>query len=292
MMSGIQVGSLFEEQKVFDVVVWGAPQVRSSLTSVRELMVDVPGGGQVQLDEVADVRVKPGLSVIRHDNVSRSIDVTADISGRSLGAVAGDVEAALQNLSFPLEYHAEVLTDRADQQAAQRRTAIIAVIAAIVIFLLLQAAFGSWRLAATTFLTLPLALVGGVLALLATGGVLSLGALAGFVLLLGIAARNGVMLVMHLQHLEQDEGETFGPGLVLRGARERLTPIVLTALAVAFALLPLLVGGNIPGQEVLQPMAVVVLGGLVTAILLNLFVAPALYLRFGANAERRLNAAQ
>jgi CzcA family heavy metal efflux pump len=292
MLSGIQVGSLFEEQKVFDVVVWGAPQVRSSLTSVRELMVDVPGGGQVQLDEVADVRVKPGLSVIRHDNVSRSIDVTADISGRSLGAVAGDVEAALQNLSFPLEYHAEVLTDRADQQAAQRRTAIIAVIAAIVIFLLLQAAFGSWRLAATTFLTLPLALVGGVLALLATGGVLSLGALAGFVLLLGIAARNGVMLVMHLQHLEQDEGETFGPGLVLRGARERLTPIVLTALAVAFALLPLLVGGNIPGQEVLQPMAVVVLGGLVTAILLNLFVAPALYLRFGANAERRLNAAQ
>ena len=144
----------------------------------------------------------------------------------------------------------------------------------------------------STFLTLPLALVGGVLALLATGGVLSLGALVGFVLLLGIAARNGVMLVRHYQHLEQNEGETFGPRLVIRGARERLAPIVLTALAVAFALLPLLIGGNIPGQEVLQPMAVVVLGGLVTAILLNLFVAPALYLRFGANAERRLNAAQ
>ena len=292
MLSGIQVGSLFEAQKVFDVVVWGAPQVRSSLTSVRQLMVDVPGGGQVQLDQVADVRVKPGLSVIRHDNVSRSIAVTAEISGRSLGAVAGDVEAALQNLSFPLEYHAEVLTDRADQQAAQHRTSIIAVVAAILIFLLLQAAFGSWRLAATTFLTLPVALVGGVLALLATGGVLSLGALVGFVFLLGIAARNGVMLVRHFQHLEQDEGKAFGPGLVMRGARERLTPIVLTALAIAFALLPLLIFGNVPGQEVLQPMAVVVLGGLVTAILLNLFVTPALYLRFGANAERRLNAAQ
>jgi Cu/Ag efflux pump CusA len=238
------------------------------------------------------VRIKPALSVIHHDDVSRSIDVTADLSGRSLGDVAGDVEAALENLSFPLEYHAEVVADRADQQAAQRRTAIIALVAAILIFLLLQAAFGSWKLAATTFLTLPLALVGGVLALLATGGVLSLGALVGFVLLLGIAARNGVMLVRHYQHLEQNEGETFGPGLVIRGARERLAPIVLTALAVAFALLPLLIGGNIPGQEVLQPMAVVVLGGLVTAILLNLFVAPALYLRFGANAERRLNAAQ
>jgi CzcA family heavy metal efflux pump len=292
MLSGIQVGSLFEEQKVFDVVVWGAPQVRSSLTSIRQLMVDVPGGGQVQLDQVADVRVKPALSVIRHDNVSRSIDVTASVSGRSLAAVAGDVEAALQDLSFPLEYHAEVLADQVDRQAAQRRTAVIALVAAIVIYLLLQAAFGSWRLATTTFLSLPLALVGGVLAVLLTGGVLSLGALVGFVLLLGIATRNGVMLVRHYQHLEQDEGEAFGPGLVMRGARERLTPIALTALATAFALLPLLIGGNVPGQEILQPMAVVVLGGLVTTTVLNLFLAPALYLRFGANAERRLNAAQ
>jgi CzcA family heavy metal efflux pump len=292
MLSGIQVGSLFEEQKVFDVVVWGAPEVRSSLTDIRQLQVDVPGGGQVQLGQVADVRIKPTLSVIRHESVSRSVDVTASVSGRSLGSVARDVEAALKNVPFPLEYHAEVLGESADRQAAQQRTAIIAGIAAIVIFLLLQAAFGSWRLATAIFLTLPMALVGGVLAVLATGGVLSLGALVGFVLVLAIAARNGVMLVSHLQHLERDEGEAFGPGLVMRGARERLSPILLTAVATAFALVPLLVRGNIPGQEILQPMAVAVLGGLVTATLLNLFVAPALYLRFGSNAERRLNAAQ
>ena len=292
MLSGIQVGNLFEAQKVFDVVVWGAPEVRNSLTSIRELMVDVPGGGQVQLGEVADVRVKPALSVIRHDNVSRSIDVTADVSGRSLGSVVSDVEAALGNVQFPLEYHAEVLGDATDQQAAQRRLLAIAAIAAVVIFLLLQAAFGSWRLATVTFLTLPMALVGGVLAVLATGGVLSLGALVGFVLVLGIAARNLVMLVSHFQHLERDDGETFGPGLVMRGARERLSPILLTAVAVALVLVPLLVLGNVPGQEILQPMAVAVLGGLVTATLLNLFVAPALYLRFGSNAERRLDAAQ
>jgi Cu/Ag efflux pump CusA len=256
-------------------------------------MVDVPGGGQVKLEDVADVRIKPAPSVIRHDNVSRSIDVTASISGRSLDAVVDDVETALKTqMSFPLEYHAEVLGDHADRQAAQRRTGIIALIAAVVIFLLLQAAFGSWRLAATTFLTLPMALVGGVLGVLLSGGILSLGALVGFVLLLGVAARNGVMLVRHFQHLEQVEGEAFGPGLVMRGAGERLTPIVLTALAIAFALLPLLVGGNVPGQEVLQPMAVVVLGGLVTATLLNLFVTPALYLCFGADAERRLDAAR
>ena len=292
MLSGIQVGNLFEEQKVFDVVVWGAPEVRSSLTSVRELMVDVPGGGQVQLDEVADVRVKPALSVIRHENVSRSIDVTASVSGRSLGSVASDVEAALGNVQFPLEYHAEVLGNATDEQAAQRRTLAIAAIAALLIFLLLQAAFGSWRLATAAFLTLPMALVGGLLAVLATGGVLSLGALIGFVLVLGIAARNLVTLVSHLQHLEREEGEAFGPALVLRGALERLSPILFTAVATALVLVPLLVLGNVPGQEILQPMAVAVLGGLVTATLLNLFVAPALYLRFGSDAERRLNAAQ
>jgi Cu/Ag efflux pump CusA len=292
MLSGIQVGNLFEEQKVFDVVVWGAPSVRSSLTSIRELMVDVPGGGQVQLDQVADVSVKPALSVIRHDNVSRSLDVTAAVSGRSLGAVAGDVEAALRNVQFPLEYHAEVLADGIDRQAAQRRAAIVAGIAAIVVLLLLQVAFGSWRLAAATFLTLPAALVGGLLAVLLTGGDLSLGALVGFVLVLGIATRNGVMLVSHYQHLEEDEGQAAGPGLVMRGARERLWPILTTAVATALVLVPVLVGGNVPGQEIVQPMAVAVLGGLVTATLLNLFVTPALYLRFGPSAERRLNAAQ
>jgi Cu/Ag efflux pump CusA len=292
ILSDIQVGSLFEQQKVFDVVVWGAPEVRSSLTSIRELLVDLPGGGHVQLGQVADVRVKPALSVIRHDNVSRSIDVTAGVAGRSLGSVVGDVERALGNIQFPLEYHAEVLGDRADLQAAQQRTAVIAGIAAIMVFLLLQAAFGSWRLAAATFLTLPMALAGGVLAVLLTGGVLSLGALIGFVLVLGIAARNGVMLVSHLQHLERDEGAASGPALVLRGALERLSPILLTTVATAVALVPLLVAGNVPGHEILQPMAVVVLGGLVTATLLSLFVAPALYLRFGSNVERRPDAAQ
>jgi CzcA family heavy metal efflux pump len=292
MLSGIQVGSLFEEQKVFDVVVWGAPEARHSLTDVRGLLVDVPGGGQVKLGDVADVSIKPALSVIRHDAVSRSLDVTASVSGRNFGAVVNEVENALKNIQFPLEHHAEVLTDRTDRQVAQQRTLIMAGIAAIVIFLLLQAAFGSWRLAAVTFLTLPLALVGGVLAMLAGGGVVSLGSLVGFVLVLGIAVRNGVMLVSRFQRLERDEGEAFGPGLVMRGARERLSPILFTAVATALALVPLLVLGNVPGHEILQPMAVVVLGGLVTATLLNLFVAPALYLRFGSSAERSLNAAQ
>jgi Cu/Ag efflux pump CusA len=136
-------------------------------------------------------------------------------------------------------------------------------------------------LATLSFLTLPMALVGGVLAAFASGGIISLGSLVGFLTVLGIAARNGIMLISHFQHLEEHEGETFGPALVLRGARERLAPILMTALASALALLPLVVAGEIPGHEIEHPMAVVIMGGLVTSTLLNLFVVPSLYLVFG-----------
>jgi Cu/Ag efflux pump CusA len=291
MLSGIQVGSLFEEQKVFDVVVWGAPEVRRSLTDIRQLLVDRPGGGHVRLGEVADVRVKPTLSVIRHDAVSRSIDVTADVRGRAYDAVLTDLRDGLERLRFPLEYHAEVVGDQAQRQAAERRALGIAAIAAVLVLLLLQAAFGSWRLAAAAFLTLPAALVGGVLAVLLGGGQLSLGSLVGFVLVLAVAARNSVTLVDTCRRLADRPDGPSGPELVLAAAQRRLLPILATALATALALAPLVVRGTIPGHELLQPMAVVVLGGLVTATLLNLFVTPALYLRFGSTTERRLDAA-
>jgi Cu/Ag efflux pump CusA len=238
------------------------------------------------------VRIKPALSVIRHDAVSRSIDVTADVRGRSYDAVMTDLRNGLDSLRFPLEYHAEVVGDRAEQLAAQRRALGIAAIAAVLVLLLLQAAFTSWRLAAAAFLTLPAALVGGVLAVMASGGELSLGSLVGFVLVLVIAARNCVTLIDHCRQLEGRQDARLGPELVLRGAQQRLLPILATAAATALAVTPLAVRGTIPGHELLQPMAVVVLGGLVTATLLNLFVTPALYLRFGSMTERRLDAAQ
>jgi Cu/Ag efflux pump CusA len=291
MLSGIQVGSLFEEQKVFDVVVWGAPEVRRSLTDIRELLVDRPGGGHVELGQVADVRITPALSVIRHDTVSRSIDVSADVRGRDYDDVVADLRRGLRNLEFPLEYHAEVVGEHADQQAAERRALAMAGIAAVLILLLLQAAFGSWRLGAMAFLTLPAALVGGVAAALASGGVLSLGSLVGFMLVLAIAARNAVTLVGRCQQLTHSGAAPAGPELVMRAAQDRLVPILATAVAVALAVAPLVVRGTIPGHELLQPMAVVVLGGLVTATLLNLFVTPALYQRFGYTQERRVDAA-
>ena len=281
LLSGITVGNLFEEQKVFDVVVWGEPSVRHSLTSIQDMLIDTPAGGRVRLGDVATVRIRPNPTAIRHDAVSRYVDVVAGIHGRSLGAVTHDVEQRVRDIQFPLEHHAEVLRASAERHEARLQVLSIAVAAAVGILLLLQAAFGSWRLATLVFLTLPLALVGGGLAALAftRGGMTSLGSIAGFLAVLAIALRNGVLLIRQYQDLEQG-GEEFGAGLVLRGAEQRAAPVALTALTVALGLLPLLWFGGIGGLDVVRPLAAVLLGGLVTSTAVGLVVLPFLYLQF------------
>ncbi len=280
-VAGDEVSDIHRDGKVYDVMVWGTPETRSSLTSIRNLPLDTPNGGQVRLGDVADVSVLPTPNLIERENNSRYIDVGLTVRGRDLGDVASDVKQQLQSIQFPLEYHAEVLGQYQERQDAQTRLLLLGIACAIGVFLLLQASFGSTRLAALTFFTLPSALVGGVLAAFIGGGVISLGSLVGFFTVFGVAARNGIMLINHYQHLEQHEGELFGPDLILRGARERLGPILMTALAAGLALVPLVIAGNIPGHEIEHPMAVVILGGLVTSTVLNLFIVPSLYLRFG-----------
>jgi Cu/Ag efflux pump CusA len=275
-----EVGDIYRGGKAYDVHVWSTPETRHSLASIGELPIDTPNGGQVPLNDVADVRIAPTPNVIERENISRRLDVSANVSGRDLGSVTHDVNERLEKVRFPLGYHAEVLGEFAERQAAQRTLLLFGGGGALAIFLLLQAAFGSWRLATLAFLTLPMALVGGALAAFAGGGVLSLGSLVGFFTVFGIAARNGILMINHFQHLEQHEGESFGPKLVLRGARERLSPILMTTLATGLAIVPLVAAGNIPGHEIEHPLAVVVLGGLFTSTLLNLFVMPPLYLRF------------
>ena len=174
-----------------------------------------------------------------------------------------------------------MLGEFAERQAAQSRLLGFAAVAVIGIFLILIASFGSLRLATLAFVTLPMALVGGVLAAYFGGGIISIGSLVGFFTVLGIVARNGIMMVSHYKHLEDHEGMTFGPELVARGSRERLAPILMTALTTGLALIPLVLAGNLPGQEIEYPMSIVILGGLITTTLLNLFVLPSLYLRFG-----------
>jgi CzcA family heavy metal efflux pump len=292
LISGTEVGNLFEQEKVFDVVVSGTADARHSLSSIQDLLIEAPNGGHVRVGDIASVRVVPSPNIIKREGASRYIDIGVGVAGRDLGAVARDVQTRVHSLQFPREFHAEMLGEYTEREAAQNRMIIVALAALIGIFLLLQASFGSWKLATVAFLALPTALLGGVLAAFLGGGSISLGSLVGFLTVLGIAARNGIMLILHYQHLEQREGQPFGFDLVLRGARERLAPIVMTAAATGLALVPLVVAGGAPGHEIEHPMAVVILGGLVTSTLLNLFLVPALYLRFGARAKQPVTAVE
>ena len=281
LMNGEEVGDIFRNGKAYDVDVWSTPESRDSITDVLRLPLDTPGGGHVALGRVADVQIRPTPNAIEREGDSRRIDVEASVEGRDLGSVVQDVNTALEGVDFPLGYHAELLGEYAERQAAQSRLLLYALVAVAVVFLLLRVALHTWRLAWLAFLDLPIALAGGVIATYIAGAEVSLGSLVGFFTVLGIAARTGIMMINHFQHLERSEGETFGPDLVLRGARERLSPIMMTALATGLAVIPLVIAGSIPGHEIEHPMAVVIVGGLITSTFRNLFIVPALYLRWG-----------
>lgn len=289
MFSGLQVGNVFEEQKVFDVVVWSTPETRQSLNNLRDLMIDTPGGGHVRLGDVARVRIVSSPSIIRHEAVKRYVDVIAGVRGRDRATVAAEVTGRLRQMSLPLEYHAAVLGQYAEHQASRARMLAVAIAALLGIFFLLQAAFGSWRLATLSFASLFAALVGGLLAVFVTGGLFSLGSVVGLVALFGLAARNGIVLIQHYQRLERVGGEAFGPGLVLRGSWERALPILMPTLSLGLVLIPMLFLGSVPGLEVVRPMTVVLLGGLITSTLLNLFIVPTLYLHLGVRGVRELD---
>jgi Cu/Ag efflux pump CusA len=281
MLRGSKVGEVYQDQKKYDVVVWGHPDVRTDLSALRTLRIDTPLGAQVPLHDVAEIDVVPAPNEVKREGASRRIDVTCDAKGRDLGSVARDIEAEVRRLSFEQGYHPEFLGEFAALQESQRRLLLLGVLSLIGIVLILYVDFQSVRLTLLVCLTIPFALIGGVGATLIAGGVLSLGSLIGFITVLGIAARNGIMLVSHYRHLESVENEPFGLGLVIRGAEERLAPILMTALTTGLALLPLAVTGNKPGHEIEYPLAVVILGGLITSTVLNLFLLPPIYLLFG-----------
>jgi len=285
LMNGIKVGEFYEDQNIFDVVVWGAPQVRSNIDSLRSLRIETPTGGLIPLEEVADVYVGPTPNQITRESASRYTEVTCNVRGRDLGSVARDVENKVKDISFDRGYHPEFLGEYAAQRASRQRILALSVFALIGIFLILFTDFGSSRLAFLVIAGLPFALIGGVFSAIVSGGVLSLGSLIGFVTVLGVAAGNSIMLISHYKHLQTEEGHSFGIDLIIQGAKERLAPILMTALTTALALLPIVIGGNRPGQEIEHPMAIVILGGLVSSTLLNLLVMPVLYWKYGKVRE-------
>lgn len=281
LVHGTKVGEVYEGQKIYDVAVWGVERVRSDLEALRELPVETPQDVQLPLGQVADVTIEQTPNTIKREGASRRIDVTCNVAGRDLGSVARDIERTVRALTFTRGYHPEFLGEYAERQQSRRRLFSLAALAVVGILVLLHVDFQSVRLVLLVALTLPFALIGGVIGAFAGGGVLSLGSLVGFVTVLGIAARNGIMLISHYRHLEEEEGMAFGVPLVLRGAQERLAPILMTALTTAFALLPIALGGNQPGYEIEYPMALVIVCGLMTSTVLNLFLMPALYAVFG-----------
>src|SRR3954447_4267651 len=281
LLAGEEVGDIFRGGRAFDTVVWSVPEARGSVEDVQNLMIDTPTGQRVRMGDVADVSIRPNPNSIDREDGSRKLDVGTNVEGRDLGSVATELQQKLAEVDFPRGYHAELIGEYQERQSAQNRLLVTGAIALAIILLLLQASLGSWRPTLLVFLTLPFALVGGVIAAWATGGILSVGSLVGFFTVFGIAARNGILLINHAQHLEREEGESFGFDLVVRAARERLAPILMTSLATGLALVPLVVLGDRPGHEIEHPLAIVILGGLFTSTLLNLFVTPLLYLRFG-----------
>jgi Cu/Ag efflux pump CusA len=278
LLQGIQVGSVFEDQKVFDVIVLGTPATRSSVSAVQSLLIDRPGGGHIRLGDVADVRIAQTPPVIRRDAVSRRVDVVADLDGRSVGAVAADLEQQLATMSFPLEYHTEVITNSTADEINSGRVIGFAIAAIIAAFLLFQAAFNSWRLALVATVALPLSLTGGLLTGLIGGRTFSLGALLGLLALLGLAARYIAMVLTTLQGPDGRRGSGDDAATVYGRAGEPFGSLIISAAALAAVALPFVVLGPRPGLEILHPLAVVLLGGLVSSLVVALFLLPSAYL--------------
>jgi Cu/Ag efflux pump CusA len=286
IVGGITVGALFEDQKVFDVVVWGRPEMRDNIDDVRNLIIHSESGSQVPLAQVADVRIAPATSIIRRQGSSRRIDVTAKVDERALGDVAQDVTKAIKQVTFPFEHHAEVLGEYIEQRAALHSIYSYMAAAAVLMFLLTQAVLRSWTLTVLSLLGVPIALLGGLAAnaisIAVADSVFSLGSLLGLGAVLALAVRQGISLVAHFQHLQLNEGEPFGEKLVRRGVQEKFPSIIASSVTTLALVLPFAILGDVAGLEIAYPLAVVVVGGIVTSTLGTLLVIPALYARFGA----------
>lgn len=280
LVNGLHVGEIYRDQGIYGVVVRGTDAMHRDPTAINGLMIDTPSGAQVPLSSVAEVSIVPAPNEIKREGASRRLDVTCNVSGRDLGSVAKEIEALVKkNVAFGTAYHPEFLGEYTEARDSRRRLIMFSLASVLMITVILYMDFQSWRLVFVMLGVLPLAILGGVLGVFAAGGVLSLGSLVGYVTVIGIAARNSIMLISHYRHLVQKEGMTAGESLILQGAQERLSPILMTALTAALALVPLVYTGNLPGQEIEYPMAWVILCGLISATVVNLYLLPLLLAR-------------
>ncbi|WP_194916293.1 efflux RND transporter permease subunit [Catenulispora rubra] len=292
LIAGIPVGSYYEQQQIFDVAVWSEPGMHGDLTAIANLPLDTPGGGQVPLRDVATVSTRPAPAEIDHDQASRYIDVTADVPGGDVRGTVDRVRSAVGDLALPVGYHVEVSSDVVVNQNTDRYTLLYAGSAAVGVFLLFQAALRSWRRAALLFCAVPPALAGGVVTAPFAGGPLTVGALAGFLAVFGVAVRAGLVVMRGIER-SQVTSSSETPGSAASGAdtvemavRRSVFPTVVTAVGSVLLFLPFAVVGDIAGMEVVRPLALVVIGGMVTTTLVMLVLLPALSLRWFHKAAR------
>jgi len=283
---GRAVSQVLEQQRIYELVARLDDAARGSAETIGSTLIDTPVGAKVPLAQVAEIRLDQGPNTINRESMQRRVIVQANVAGRDLGSVVEELRATIgSSVALPEGYFVRYGGQFEAQQRASRQMALLALVSVAGIFLLLYLALGSVRAAALVMANLPLALIGGVLMVWASGGVVSVASLIGFITLFGIATRNGIMLISHYRHLLQEEGVRFREAIV-RGSLERLSPILMTALVTGAGVLPLALGGGEPGKEIQQPLAVVILGGIVTSTFLNMVVIPALYLKYG-QAEAR-----
>ena len=287
-LQGVKATRIIEGQSAYDLVVRLADADGWRTDTLGDLLVDTPAGAKVPLRTLAEIRKDTGPNQVLREQVERKIVVQCNVAGRDVTSVVRDCQKLVNPvIAAAPGYRVEFGGQFESAEEAGRILLLVSIGVVIGIGFLLHLAFGSARDAALVMLNLPLALIGGVVGVFVSGGVLSVASLIGFITVFGIATRNGIMLVSHIRHLREEEGVTDFREAVFRGAMERLVPILMTALAAGLALIPLALGGGKPGNEIQTPMAIVILGGLLTSMLLNMIVVPALYLRFGSAVQTK-----
>jgi CzcA family heavy metal efflux pump len=278
-LGGHVVSQVLQGQRTFDLAVWFTPEARNDLSTIQSTLISTPSGQRIPLSQLATVKRDTGPNTINRENVSRRIVVQANVEGRDLNSVVTELQSKMRPMqaSWPRGYYVEYGGQFEAQQSAMSRILFLGIFTISAIFLLLNVALRSWRMALQVMVNLPMALVGGVVVLFLTGGILSVASMVGFITLFGIATRNGIMMLSHYVHLMREEGVPFSKDMIVKGTAERLSPVLMTALAAAFGLLPLAISQGEPGKELLQPIAVVILGGLVFSTFLSQVVMPALF---------------
>ncbi len=281
-MFGKVVSKALEGDRIFDILVKFDGSPKRDLESIKSTLIDTPAGTRIPLSAIAEITSAKGPNSISRENVQRKMVVQANVSGRDLRGVYEDVKSRIEkNLRLPPGYYIEYGGQFQSELEASRTIGLLSIVSLIAIFLFLYMEFGSLRTSVLVMVNLPFALIGGILAILLTDRIISIASLVGFITLFGIATRNGILLVSHYRDLMKAEGMTLREA-VLQGSMDRLRPVTMTALAAGLALVPFALGAEKPGNEILSPLAIVILGGLLSSTALSIIVLPSLYVKFTA----------